>query len=748
MAEISPSELKAILSAEKADALAAVSASKLSKERADAMDYYLGDVSADIPDEPGRSKAVSSDVADTIEGLMPSLMDIFCSGDEVVKFSPVGPEDVQAAEQETDYVNHVFMQQNPGFLTLYSFIKDALLQKVGIVKVWTEDDKEGSRETYYNQQPDALAMILQQPGLEVVEHSENEDGTHDITVEQTKTYKCHKVEPVPPEEFGISRRAKSIRDATYCFHECPDRTVGDLIAQGYDEDQIKSLPSSAGDESTEAATRDTVDESSGSGDEGMNKAARPVTVTEHYIRMDYRGDGKTALYRVVTGGEQGEVLRRDGKPDVEQVDMAPFAAMTPVIVTHRFFGRSIADLVMDIQRIKTALMRGMLNNLYLHNNPRVEVSQAHVTDQTLDDLLVSRPGGVVRTKTPGGVTWQVVPDITGSIYPALEYMDTTRELRTGVTRQGQGIDASALQNQSATAVNQQFTAAQARMKLIARIFAETGIKDLFLLLHAEIRRHGSQVETVRLRNQWVQVDPRQWKTRSDLTIDVALGAGGKQEELANLMQVMTVQKELLMGGMTNLVTPENIYAATKDLTRLIGKKDPDTFFSNPEGQPPPEPPVDPMVQIKQQELQQKAQEAQMKAEMDQMALQMKAQLDQQSDERKAQIEQVQAQADIATQDRKTQAELLLAEKKFELERELKMLDAQIKMKTLEADLEMKREMHSQTLQKEQVSMHANAEAHQHKMEQAGAKPKPKPGEKKPRKRIKTPSGKYYEIEED
>jgi hypothetical protein len=748
MAEISPSELKAILSAEKADALAAVSASKLSKERADAMDYYLGDVSADIPDEPGRSKAVSSDVADTIEGLMPSLMDIFCSGDEVVKFSPVGPEDVQAAEQETDYVNHVFMQQNPGFLTLYSFIKDALLQKVGIVKVWTEDDKEGSRETYYNQQPDALAMILQQPGLEVVEHSENEDGTHDITVEQTKTYKCHKVEPVPPEEFGISRRAKSIRDATYCFHECPDRTVGDLIAQGYDEDQIKSLPSSTGDDSTEAASRDTVDESSGSGDEGMNKAARPVTVTEHYIRMDYRGDGKTALYRVVTGGEQGEVLRRDGKPDVEQVDMAPFAAMTPVIVTHRFFGRSIADLVMDIQRIKTALMRGMLNNLYLHNNPRVEVSQAHVTDQTLDDLLVSRPGGVVRTKTPGGVTWQVVPDITGSIYPALEYMDTTRELRTGVTRQGQGIDASALQNQSATAVNQQFTAAQARMKLIARIFAETGIKDLFLLLHAEIRRHGSQVETVRLRNQWVQVDPRQWKTRSDLTIDVALGAGGKQEELANLMQVMTVQKELLMGGMTNLVTPENIYAATKDLTRLIGKKDPDTFFSNPEGQPPPEPPVDPMVQIKQQELQQKAQEAQMKAEMDQMALQMKAQLDQQSDERKAQIEQVQAQADIATQDRKTQAELLLAEKKFELERELKMLDAQIKMKTLEADLEMKREMHSQTLQKEQVSMHANAEAHQHKMEQAGAKPKPKPGEKKPRKRIKTPSGKYYEIEED
>jgi hypothetical protein len=402
---------------------------------------------------------------------------------------------------------------------------------------------------------------------------------------------------------------------------------------------------------------------------------------------------------------------------------------------------------MDIQRIKTALMRGMLNNLYLHNNPRVEVAQAHVTDQTLDDLLVSRPGGVVRTKTPGGLNWQVVPDITGSIYPALEYMDTTRELRTGVTRSGQGIDASALQNQSATAVNQQFTAAQARMKLIARIFAETGIKDLFLLLHAEIRKHGDQVETVRLRNQWVQVDPRHWKTRSDLTIDVGLGAGGKQQELANLMQVATMQKELLMGGMSNLVTPENIYATAKELTRLIGKKDPDTFFSNPEGQPPPEPPPDPKmleVQLKEKELELKGQE-----------VQMKAQLDAQADERKAQIEQVQAQADIATQDRKTQADLLLAQQKFELEKELKLMDHQLKREQHAADIEMKRELHGQTLQREHFSMEANAEAHAHKMEQAGGKAKPRakaplPGtpEKKTRKRIKTPSGKYYEIEED
>jgi hypothetical protein len=151
---MSAGDLKALLSAERYDALSAMAASKLSDERASALNYYMGNMSKDMPAPDGRSKAVSSDVADTIEGLMPPLMDIFASGDEVVQFAPVGPEDVAAAEQETDYVNHVFMQQNPGFLVLYSFIKDALLSKVGVVKVWWECRDEVERETYLDQ-PDA-----------------------------------------------------------------------------------------------------------------------------------------------------------------------------------------------------------------------------------------------------------------------------------------------------------------------------------------------------------------------------------------------------------------------------------------------------------------------------------------------------------------------------------------------------------------------------------------------------------------
>ena len=639
------SDLKAILAAEKTDALAAMQASALSSDRTDAMDYYLGDMSKDMPTQDGRSKAVSSDVADTIEGLMPTLMEIFVGDDEVARFEPVAAEDIEASEQETDYVNHVFMQRNTGFLVLYQFIKDALLSKVGIVKVWWEEREQEERETYLDQPPDTFQLIAGNPDLEVVEHSEH-DGLHDVTVACRRNCETARVEGVPPEEFGIARNARTIRDAGYCFHEVL-RTEYKLIGDGYDADQVKNLTSYSGTENTEVQARDTVEENAASdGDRSLNKARRLIKVTEHYCRLDYDGDGKAALYRVTTGGEVGEILTRDGRPDIERVDVMPFAAMTPVIVTHRFFGRSIADLVMDIQRIKTAMLRALLDNTYLANNPRVEVAEEFASDSTLDDLLVSRPGGIVRTKRPGGMNWQQVPSIGAHIYPLLQYQDATREWRTGVTRQGQGIDADALQNQTATAANQFYNAAQARVKLIARIFAETGIRDMFLLLHATIRKHGTQPATIRLRNQWVTVDPRNWKTREDMAINVGLGTGGKAERIAQLTLLANMQKEAVMAGMSNLVKPEHLYNTAKEFTKLLELKNVDLFFSDPRNEQPPQPQPDP-----------KLIEIQMKAE----------------------IEKLQAQADIETQRNKTQAEMALAERKFEFEREIKLLEHNLKI---------------------------------------------------------------------
>jgi len=544
--------------------------------------------------------------------------------------------------------------------------------------------------------------------------------THDVTVVTTKKVSRDRVMGVPPEEFGIERGARDIASCNYCFHEVVENTEADLIEEGYDEEQVKGLTSATSIQEDESQSRDSVQENLS--DDSLNTGTRKVRITEHYVRMNYEGKGRSCLYMVVTGGDQGEILRKDGKEAIFPIDVIPFAAVTPVPIPHRFFGRSIADLVMDIQRIKTALLRGMLDNLYLHNNPRVEVAESHAGANTLDDLLVSRAGGIVRSKTPGGIAWQVVPDITGSVYPAMEYMDQTREMRTGVTKQGQGVDANALQNQSATAVNQVFTMAQARMKLIARIIAETGVKDIFSLLHATIRKHGGQSQTVKLRNKWVPIDPRQWKTRNDMTINVGLGTGGKAEQFAQTMGIANFQKELVLGGKTNIVDDKKLYNTASLLAKIAGHKNANQFFNDPEekdeqGQPkypPAQPQPDPAIvkaqmdaQIKEKELAQRGQE-----------LTVKAQIDQQADERKAQIEQVQAQADMATQDRKLQGEMALAQQKFELEKELAIMDFQLKREAQQAELEMKREQHQQALESGAYKAMQGQQAHEQKMEAA------------------------------
>jgi hypothetical protein len=704
--KISNDELKSILQAQKADALSPNNDTKLASDRARALDYYNGDVKRDIPTIEGRSKAVSSDVADTIEGMMPVLMEIFAGSDEVVRFEPVGEEDVAAAEQETDYVNHVFMQKNPGFIVLYSLIKDALLSKVGISKVWWEKYDYDERETYLDQPDDVLGAILSNPDVEVVEHAtrESEYGPlHDVTITRKKTYACAKCEPVPPEEFGIDRYAKCIRDANYCYHEpIGGRTEAELIEAGFDAKQIKKLPSFTSEANDdETLSRDTVEESNDTGGDTLNTALRRIKIVEHYIKMQYEGD-KPLLYRVTTGGDECEVLRRNGKPDIEEIDMMPFAAMTPIIVTHRFFGRSIADLVIDIQQINTILLRAMLDNAYLCNFPRPEISESHSTQETLDDLLNWRPGAVIRTKNPGGLNWQTIPPMADNIFPVMQYMDARREWRTGVTRQGQGLDANALQNQTATAAMQLHDAAQARIKLIARIFAETGIKDLFWLLHATIRKNGDQPATFRLRGSWVTVDPRNWKSRDDLTVEVGLGTGSKMAEIGNLNNLLQLQEKILVEGkgLNGMVNARHIYNTSSDLVRAMKRKDVDRFFSEPQedevdmGEDPEAQKLQGQAQIEMMKIQAEQQARQQDVMLKREEAQFEAQLKEHEMQHRQEIERLQAEADIASKREEVAANLALAREKHAMQMEHMAAEHQLKMAELSANMQFKEHAHS------------------------------------------------------
>jgi len=508
---------------------------------------------------------------------------------------------------------------------------------------------------------------------------------HNVTVVRRKKYGCARTDPVPPEEFGITRRAKLGDKSTwdYTYHETR-QTEASLIAQGFDPAQIEDLPTADFDTSEEAESRNTVDDTSDSAGQGLNPSTRQIKTTEHYLLMKWEKDDKLPrLYRVTTAGEGQDILYRKDKetgkkkPAVEPAAENPFDAITPYIMPHRFFGRSVADLVMDLQRIRTALLRTLLDNLYLASNQRTEVSEQHATKDTLDDLLANRPGGLVRTKMPGGILPIQNGEIGSFAYPLLEYTSQRLEQRTGVSRQGQGIDSDALMNQSATAVMQVYSAAQAKVKLIARIFAETGIKGLFLTLHGVIRRNSSVPGTVRLRKKWVEVDPRQWKRRADMTVAVGIGSGTKEQQIAFLWQLLGVQKEGIMAPHLGLVKPENIYNTLKRLVEMGGLRSVDPFFSDPsENESPPEQPPDP----KMIEIQGKMQIEQMKVRADQQKQAVDAQIKQAELTARVDLEKTQAEADIIAQNKKTEAEIALAQAKFEFDRQLKILEFQLKQR--------------------------------------------------------------------
>lgn len=618
--------------------------SDLSQQRSKAMDYYLGDMDADMPQPEGRSGAVSTDVADVVEDLMPQIMEVFAAGDTVVEFDPVGPEDEEAARQETDYVNHVFWNDNPGFRVLYDFAKDALLQKNGLVKVWWDEKAKAERETYAGDEAvsdDLFALLVADPDVEIIEHTQVQrpgpggvpELAHEVVLERRRTVGRCAVMAVPPEEFVISRRARSIEDTPYCAHKVR-RTESDLLAEGYDAELIRSLPSWHERDDDEEDARQTIDDWDARDTDSKNRPMREIQVVEHYIHLDIDGSGIAQLRKVMTDAKGKKVLTKGGVPDIEPFDVIPFADMTPVPMQHQFWGRSVAELVMDIQRIKTALVRSGLDNVYFLNNQRMEVAEDHASDTTLDDLLTNRPGGIVRTKRPGGLIPIQNQPILQHIAPVIEYWDQQRTARTGALQNGAVIPADVMNNSTATAANYIANTQQARVRLICRIFAETGIKRMFLLMHRFVLRHDRRGKVVRMRGKWVAVDPRQWKTRTDMTASVGLGTGTKDQQLGHVREILGLQLKALemqgspQGPMVNL---GNVYATLKRLVELAGLKSAELYFSEPTpeamaqmAQQPPKP--DPKMLEAQAKAQLEQHKAMAAIELDRMKLEAEMQL--------------------------------------------------------------------------------------------------------------------------
>jgi hypothetical protein len=637
-----------------------VNDSALSNDRAEAIDYYLGQPFGN--EEEGRSQVVSYDVQDTIESALPQLLKVFVAGDQVVRFEPKGPEDQEAADQETDYVNHVVMEKNEGFKIFYVWFKDALLSKNGYVKVYAEDEEEEEEYEYEGLTDGQLQMLASDEKVEVLEHEAYPDPSidmnammdqalamgqdpaglvqpmlHDVKLKVTEKKTEIVIENVAPENIMVSVEVSgpNLQSAKFVQH----REVMQLadIAETFDKplDYIKSIMSDL---------RDTFEEESNARDIYDEEYDRAIESQEALVKDTYiKLDGER--YRVVVLGNT--VLYK------EKCEYVPFACITPMIMPHRHIGRSYADLTMDIQLIKSTLIRGQLDNMYLANNGRYAISDR----VNLDDMLTSRPGGIVRVEgDPGsGIMPLSHPPLPASSFGMVEYMDSMKEKRTGITAYNQGLDSNSL-NKTATGVQQIMSAAQQRVELVARTFAETGVKELFKLVHRLVRTTLTKPDIVRMRNKWVEVDPREWEDRKDLSISVGLGAGNKDQQLAHLATILQAQKEALSIGITS---PEKIYNALAKLTQNAGFKNPEEFWINPANTP------------EQEGQPNKPSEAE-------IMVQGQLQIEKQKADAQLQQEQVRSQNDVIIEREKIAAQAELERFKAQLKAETDLAIAQIK----------------------------------------------------------------------
>lgn len=589
---------------------------ELSEDREQAMNYYMGRPFGN--EEEGKSQVVSTDVRDAIEGTLPSLLDMFTSSKDAVEFEPVGIEDEQQAKAATALCNYVFYKQNNGFLILYQWFKDALLQKNGVVKFWYEDSTKKTKEKYENLNELELFQLLQNPNVEVTSTTEREDGGLEIEIEVTDKSGKVCIANVPPEEFLITAKHNSVslQDCLFVMHRMR-KTVSDVKEMGHDISEITGDDNGVEFSPEYLARRQFAEETLEN--DPADKSLRRVWLSECYLRVDFDGDGVAELRRVLKCGN--EILEN------EECDYIPFAALTPIIMPHRFYGLSEADLLMEIQFHKSVLWRQMMDNLYLTNNPRNLVLENQVN---LDDLLSSRVGGVVRQKVPNAVTPLETRFVAGQSFPMLEYLDQVKENRSGVTRYNQGSDADSL-NKTATGISRIMNASEQRIKLVGRIFAETGVKDLFRgILHC-LQKYSTAPMQIRLLGNVVAMDPRQWKTQWDVTVNVGLGTGDKSQQLVQLQTIAAIQKELKMAGIP-WVTDENLYNMARKISESAGFQHEGLFFTNPQNVPPVEPPPSPEMmkiqaeaQMSQAELQQKAQEKQLSAEMQKYVADLQAQ---------------------------------------------------------------------------------------------------------------------------
>jgi len=607
MAKLSDSEILALINSEVTGSSGYLD-SEISIQREKAMEYFYGEPFGN--EEDGRSQVVITDVQDTLMWILPSLMRVFTAGDKVVRYIPVGPEDENAAEQATKYINHVFYKQNNGFMILYNMFFDALLQKVGVVKHYWEELEESSTEEYDNLTENEFQLLEQDGELELQQHTERsrteqtldpqtqetvnvEIPVHDAVFVRTVAGGKVTVENVPPEEFLLNKGATTLEDARFVCHRSY-KSRSELKMMGFDAKEVEDLPaySGAADNITTNPVfmaRHSYDATDISPAQAKGPAEELVEIFESYIRCDIYDDGVSTLRKIIHGGD----IILDNEP----VSEVPFSTVCPIPIPYKFFGLSVAETIEDVQLIRSTLTRNLLDNMYLANNGRFQVVEGQVN---IDDLLTSRPGGIVRTRAPNALAPIQTPALQDYSFKMLEYWDTIKSGRTGVNPSTQGLPADVLKSHvTAGAITGALTNAQGRLEMIARIFADTGVRHMFKSIYNLVQRYESNDKVIRVNNEYFEIDPSSWREDLDVDIEVGIGYGDQDVRLNNLSSYAALVEKVATQT-EGIIKPQNIYALMREIAEEMGIKNVDKFISAP-------PPGDQEPTVQEQAVQAQAQ---------------------------------------------------------------------------------------------------------------------------------------------
>ena len=649
-------------------------------ERAESTEYYLGTEPEGTSSM--QSEFVSTDVRESVLFMLPSIMRTFFGTKKIVEFVPKGPEDIEVAQQQTDYINYVIQQKNPGFQVLYDVFKDALVRKTGFVKVFWDDSVTATTHEFTNIDPQSYQALIMDKNVEVIEESVTNEtiitmdpmtgeevtqeipASYDLKIRRLKPKDQVCIESVPPEEVLISRHARDIETASYVAHRMI-KSVSDLVAMGYDQEEMEQYAGYGGsaldpESYEEQEARNPFDNMVYP--DRNDAGGKDVLYVEHYLYYDYDDDGIDERIKVCTAGNGLEVL------NVEPLDELPICMFCPDPEPHTAIGSCPADYLKPIQAAKSQIMRDTLDSLGHSIFPRMGVVEGQVN---IDDVLNTDIGQPIRMRAPGMVQPFAVPFVGKEAFPVLGYLDEAKENRTGVSKASAGLNAEALQSTTSAAVTATMSGAQGRVELICRHFAEGGLKTMFKTVNNLVIKHQEAQDVFRLNGKFIPVDPRYWDSDKDMVVNVAISKSSDEEKFQVLTGLASKQEQIMqtLGPQNPLVSMQQ-YANT--LTRMIelaGFQDAQSFVNTevppmpPQPQEPPKPDAAEMLaQAEAMKAQVSAQKAMIDAETDRMKIIM-------DDDRQRDIEEAQLRVKAMELQAKYGAQINIAEINAVMERD-------------------------------------------------------------------------------